>query len=152
MMKSKWVALVLALSIVINLLLAGYVIGQSSKPRLAGDPARMFPRWVHTLPEPRQQELRPLVREQLQVMRPPIREMRQQHRALQAAVGAEPFDAAALAAALTQLRQHHMQVQQLSHDAFVAFVGQLTPAERQALVEDLRAPKPRTWHRPHPPQ
>ena len=152
MMKSKWIALALVLSLLINLVALGYVIGQSSKPRFFDDPSRMFPRWIHTLPEPRQHELRPKMREQLRVMRPPIREMRQQHRALQAAISAEPFDADALAAALEQLRQRHMQVQQLSHEAFVAFVAQLTTAERQALVRDMARPKPRPWHPPHAPQ
>jgi uncharacterized membrane protein len=78
--------------------------------------------------------------------------MRRQHAALHDAIRTEPFDAKALAAVLEQLREQHQQVQQASHQAFVRFVGELNPAERQALISDLRKPKPRRWHPPQHPQ
>ena len=126
----------------------GFVLGQSSKPALFGDPTRAFPRWVRTLPEDRQAQLRPTVSAHIGNMRPAMRQMRGQHQRLQGALRAEPFDADFLTATLAELRANHAQVQEASHSAFVDFVSQLTPGERQALVEDLRSPRPPPWHRP----
>ncbi len=152
MMKSKWLIVVLVVSLAANLLLAGYLLGQGSQPRFTGDPTRMFPRWVRTLPEARQQELRPSVREHLRAMRKPVRGMRRQQQALQSAITAEPFDATALTAVLAQLRTQNQQAQQASHLAFVKFVTELTAAERQALVTDLRTPTSPRWRPPRHPQ
>ena len=148
MIRAKWIYAILLVSLAVNLLLVGFVVGQSSKPALFGDPTRAFPRWVRTLPEERQVELRPTIRAHLGNMRPAMRQMRSQHQRLQDALRADPFDAELLAAALAELRANHARVQESSHRAFVGFVNQLTPAERQALVEDLRAPRPAPWHRP----
>lgn len=152
MMSSKWLLAILAVSLVANLLMVGYFLGQSSQPRFSGDPTRMFPRWVRTLPESRQDILRPMVREHIRTVRQPLRDMRHQHEALHNAIRAEPFDAPALANVLAQLREQNEQVQQASHQAFVKFVAALNPDERQALISDLRAPKPRRWHPPRHPQ
>ena len=102
MTKSKWIIMALVISLIINLLLVGYLAGQSSKPKMFGDPTRMFPRWVRSLPEDRQQTLRPLVREHMNTVRPALRDMRRQHTQLRQAIGAEPFDADALAEELAE--------------------------------------------------
>ena len=152
MMRSKWLVVALCLSLVLNLIGVGYWVGQSSQPRFVGDPTRMFPRWARTLPETRQQTLRPMVREHMRAMRKPVRGMRHQHEELQNVISADPFDASALSAVLMQLREQNMQVQQASHQAFVKFVSELTAAERRALINDLKAPKPPRWRPPRHPQ
>ena len=152
MMRSKWATVALVLSLLLNLLLVGFLLGQRTHQHLGGDPTRGFPRWAHTLPEPRQETLRPLIRDHMRMLRPSLRDMRRQHATLAAAIGAEPFDAERLKEALASMRGANQQVQKASHAAFVAFVAELTPDERRILLEDIRRPGRPPWRRPPGPQ
>ena len=151
-MKSKWVAALLITSMVLNLLLIGFIVGKRAMPDAGGDPTRHYPRWARTLPEPRREELRPLLRSHMQAIRPSLRELRTLHRNLRSAIVAVPFDAAALAAALTAMRLQNDQVQVVSHDSFVDFVATLTPEERKQLARDVGRGRPRSsgGHEPKP--
>lgn len=134
-MKSKWVAVALFASVGLNLALAGYVLGSRGAPDF--DPTRSYPRWVRTLPEPRREALRPVVVRHMRALRPALNTLHQQHRALRNAIEAEPFDPAVLHEVLSNMRANHERVQQASHASFAEFVGELTLAERQALLSDM---------------
>ena len=142
-MKSKWIAALLITSVVLNLLLIGFIVGKRAMPEAGGDPTRHYPRWVRTLPEPRREALRPLLRSHMQEIRPSLRELRSLHRNLRAAIVAEPFDAVALNNALTAMRGQNDKVQVVSHNSFVDFVATLTPEERKQLARDVGRGRPR---------
>jgi uncharacterized membrane protein len=63
--------------------------------------------------------------------------MHQQNLAMRTALGADPFDEAALKTALTALRAEAENVQRTTHASFVEFIAQLTPAERQKLSKEM---------------
>ena len=151
-MKSKWIAILLITSVVLNLLLIGFIVGKRAMPEAGADPTRHYPRWTRTLPEPRRDALRPLIRTHMQAIRPSLRELRSLHRNLRAAIVADPFDAAALDKALTDLRQQNDEVQVVSHQSFVEFVAKLTPVEREQLARDVGRGGPRKsgGHEPRP--
>jgi len=142
MWKIKWSSVVLVGSLTINLLLVGYLVGQHSRPALRDDPARVFPRWIKTLPQERQKTLRPMLRQHLRELRGPVRGLHQEHTAVHQAITAEPFNAEELAARLSDVRQKNDQLEIKAHQTFVDFVKRLTPAERQAFGADLRKPRP----------
>jgi uncharacterized membrane protein len=81
--------------------------------------------------------LRPTIRKHRRAARTHVRDLRGAHGALRDAIIAEPFDSTALQDALQELRRGLLSTQEISHGAFAEFVGQLTPAERQALAQDL---------------
>lgn len=147
-MKSKWVAVVLVTSLVLNLLLLGFLIGKRGGAEIAGDPTRYYPRWVRTLPEPRREVLAPMVRAQMRSMRPSLRGLREKHRNLRAAIKTEPFDPEILRAALAAMRVQNEQVQTISHNSFIDFVATLDANERRQLAEDVGRRKPH--HGPPP--
>ena len=141
-MKSKWVTVVLCISIAANLVLGGFVLGQGMKrpPQFGSDPVRAFPRWMRQLPSPRREELRPYVREHFRAMRPHLKGLHARHGALQEALRAEPYDHEALNAALATLRRdlEHMHAQ--GNAAFADFVAALSAEERRALADDIAQP------------
>ena len=151
-MKSRWIAVVLVVSLACNLVVAGYLLGSRSQQLIGGDPTRGYPRWVRSLPEPRREALRPLVMKHMRAMRPGVRTMHQQNLAMRTALSADPFDQATLQATLTELREEAESVQRTTHESFVEFVAQLTPAERQKLSKEMDNRRsrhnPRSTHRP----
>jgi uncharacterized membrane protein len=133
-------ALVIALivSLAANLALAGFVVGRMSAPGPA--PAAMDPflgslRAMHRLPEERQAEIRPLLREHFRSLRPSVREMRRAQRHVNEALAREPFDPAALDDALTGFRGVLLQSQERSHEALIQLAATLRPEERIVLRE-----------------
>ncbi len=138
-MKSKWMAIALIGSLALNLALVGFMVGRATSPGF--DPARAFPRWVKTLPEPRRDQLRPLIREHFRTIRPQLAEMRSAQRAVNHAITAEPFDAEALSAALAQMRKVQQSTFASTDRSFASFVGNLSQAERQALASRGHRPE-----------
>mgnify|MGYP001816582271 CR=1 FL=1 len=151
-MKSKWIAILLITSVILNLLLVGFIVGKRAMPDAGADPTRHYPRWARTLPEPRRDALRPMIRTHMQAIRPSLRELRALHRNLRAAIVADPYDAAALDEALQALRGQNDKVQVVSHNSFIDFVAKLTPAEREQLARDVGRGRPHnsSGHKPRP--
>ncbi len=146
-MKSKWPVVVLIVSLAVNLLLIGFLLGQSRNdgPRL--DPTQMFPRWARTLPEERRESLRPVLREHFRNIRPQLRDMRRHQRSLYEAIAAEPFDPETVREALEQMHQANSTLQTSTYDSFVDFLSRLTQEERRQFAT---APPPRRHERPKP--
>lgn len=145
MMNTKVLAWVAIISIALNLLLAGFLLGKQMRPFPSFDPTRGYAYWVRSLPEARQEVLLPILKSTFRQGKP--MQLRRLHREFRAALTAEPFDRETLTQALNDLRMGHMQRQQSSHAGFVTLVAELTPAERQALAEDLTRPPRRPEHR-----
>ncbi|MDH3642999.1 MAG: periplasmic heavy metal sensor [Gammaproteobacteria bacterium] len=141
MPTNKWLILTLIVSLGANVGLIGFLAGRASTADLRPgplDPTLGFARILPELPEARHDELRPLVREHMRSVRPSIRQIRGAQRDMRAAILADPFERSALESALARFREHLGGSQSASHASFVTLVEQLTPAERQVLVEVLR--------------
>ncbi len=153
-MKSKWVAILLVASVVINLLLIGFLIGSRTVAPPGFDPTRGYPRWARSLPEERMEQLRPVIRQHMRSMRPALGKLRRAHKNLRDALTAEPYDAVMLQQALDDMRTENARMQALSHSSFTEFVGQLNAAERQQLATNMgrrgrhKPPRPPAHRRP----
>ncbi|MEM9624326.1 MAG: periplasmic heavy metal sensor [Pseudomonadota bacterium] len=149
-MKSKWIAVVLVVSLALNLALGGFLLGRASGMGPAADPTHMFPRWARSLPEPRREAVRPLIREYFTSVRPNLRQLREQRRVVHQAIRAEPFDAQVLEDALAEMRGLQDEIFMVSDQSFVRFVAQLDPAERAQLANrPHRKPPPPGKLGPH---
>jgi uncharacterized membrane protein len=149
MSNRSWLLAALAASVVVNLVLGGYLLGRMSagRPPAMGDPMLSGLHMVRALPEARRDELRPLLRTSFRDMRPQMRRMWRAQRRIDAALTAEPFAATELDEALAEFRDALLATQQRSHQAMVELATVLTPAERLLLRHALETRSPRRHHR-----
>lgn len=144
MPRSKWLILALVLSLSANLAMGGFLAGRATSdlggPRLLDPNLRVSRLMLQQLPEDRREALRPIIREQLQSIRPSVGGIRRAQREIEAALTAEPFDPQALAQALAAFRTHLNQSQETSHAAFIGLATSLSPAERRLLGQTLAGP------------
>jgi len=156
-MKNKWLVIALVVSLSLNLVIAGFVIGRLGSG--AGFPARIdpiagFPRLMSQLPDERQEELRPLMGSYFQTMRPTFRAMRAAQEEVFSAVKADPYQSEATRIALATFREKLLESQTSAHDAFIEFTSALTTEERHLLAKKMHQPWRSRHNRkpPHPPQ
>ena len=148
MKTNKIVLTLLGLSLAINLACVGFLLGQrvNQTNRFGPEPLNTFPRWAHTLPEPRRTELLPMLRQQRQEARAQMRQIRRAHTAMHATLATDEFNKAALVDSLELLRARLIESQNASHEDFVDFVGVLSADERKQLAAQLqhqdRRPRP----------
>ena len=151
-MKSKWLVIALAISVVLNVAMLGVGIGFATGSPHWGrgvDPTAGLARLLRSLPEARREELRrggaPAISdgEHRRRIGASMRELRVAQRRIASALAKEPFDPDAAAAALTRFREHFAANQASSHEAFVAILHQLTPEERHQFLETMRPDKDR---------
>ena len=144
-MRNKWLIGALAVSLVVNLLLAGFLVG-----RMSGDfgfrggfgAAPKMPQLRFLEDDRRREVTRDL--DTRNALRPILRELRRSQGDIRAALVAEPFEQEALSAALTEFRRRLEESQALSHRKLVAVAARLTPGERRRLARtiDRRRGKP----------
>jgi uncharacterized membrane protein len=149
MRRNRWLIGGLVLSIIFNLLLAGFVAGRLSgvgPPAFGPDPTVGFVRLLGFMDDARRASVRPMLREQLSETLPMLRKMRRNQAAVIDALTREPFDADALAESLTTLLDNLTAMQLASHKAFVALASQLTAAERLKLAQAMRRGPPMHRH------
>jgi uncharacterized membrane protein len=144
MRTNRWLIGGLVVSLVANLLLVGFVAGRMSgfapPPGFGPDPTVGFFRMLGFLSEERRATIAPDLRKQMHQIVPVLRKIRGDQRDVFEALTADPFDAAALEAALADLRANLTATQIASHAAFVEMVRALTPDEREALARAMRRP------------
>jgi uncharacterized membrane protein len=145
-MRNKWLVGGLVVSVVLNLLIVGFVIGRlaSAPPIMAPDPTAGFGRLLRFLPEERRDAVTPMLREQMRDVMREARGLRREHEAVYEALVAEPYDPAALEAALAGLRTTLNATQEIAHRSFVEVAGKLNLEERRQLAEAMRKPP---WRR-----
>ena len=150
-MKSRLLVIGLAVSLVLNLALIGFLVGAAGRPppwRSSGfDATAGFSRLVRFLDEERREavfgngdDLRREIRQSLRTMR------RAQH-SIEEALAAEPFDPDRLAAALEDFRAQFTTNQQRSHAGLVSIMEKLTPDERRKFVESIQHMRDPRHHR-----
>ncbi len=137
-MRNKWLIGALTVSVVVNLLLAGFVVG-----RMSGDfgfkggmgAAPLMPQ-LRFLEEDRRREVTRGL-EARKRLKPILRELRRSQGDIRAAFTAEPFDQEALSEALAEFRRRLEESQALSHGKLVVVAARLTPDERRRLAKTL---------------
>ena len=152
-MRSRWLIGGLAVSLIANLLLVGFVVGRMTSgfamPPMRPDPTMGIYRMIDFLPEARRDEIKGLLRSDMRSIYPELRELRQVHRRIRDAVTADPFVRADLDKALADLRARLGSTQVSAHESFVEVVSKLTPEERARLADAMRRP-PRGFGRDRP--
>jgi len=142
MRNNRWLIGGLAVSVVFNLLLAGFVIGRLSgfgpPPPFGPDPTAGFVRLLGFLQEDRRAAIAPTLHTHMAEVMPMLRKMRGDQHAVVDALTAEPFVPEALANALAELRTNLTDVQVASHRSFVAMATLLTAQERAELSSAMR--------------
>ena len=140
MNKFRWLAVALTVSLLINLVLVGFMAGRYSAGELrrpAFDPMLGMRGAAGFLSEERRAELKPQLH-QFRSAGPSLKRLRGTQRTLYDAVTADPFERERLASALADFRGNLIASQQASHAAFVDFVESLTPQERKRMLEKMR--------------
>ncbi|MCF6231810.1 MAG: periplasmic heavy metal sensor [Rhodobacteraceae bacterium] len=149
----KWVRILLALSLALNLLVIGLVGG--AMMRFGGpDGMRPPPRSIgavlyRALPDEQRRALRSYSR---QARSGHVKQRRGQIKAISATIRATPFDADAVSVVLDSHRSELDLARQSLQLAWLAQVEQMSDEERQAYGERLENPPKQGWPRRRPEQ
>ena len=133
--RTKVLALLLGISVLVNLLVIGSIIGFKYKSHRA----RPFPihsGWItRHLDEDKRQQLKPVVRAHVMKTRPLRKEMRKARKALEAAILSEPMDLEKAAAAARTLQTLTVEVQTSMHEHMIKIMSELSPEERKRALK-----------------
>ncbi len=149
MRNRNWLVIGLALSVAMNLALAGFVAGRMLQPGpMPGmlDPSLSLFRVVHDLPEPRRDQFRATLREHFHGLRGDLRRIRHAQHDINAALEAEPFDPRALDEALDRFRASLMEGQRNNQALLVKVATAMTAEERRQLIEAMSHANPHHLH------
>lgn len=140
----RWVKIALVLSLGLNLLVAGAVVGGMVRHARTppGGPVEDVRRlgiapFVRGLDQRHQRALRDEVLTRRADIVEGARKMRRASRRFVAALRAEPYDADAAAAALADVRAQVLRLQEIGHEALLDQLGRMDAAERAALADRL---------------
>ncbi|MAJ62857.1 MAG: hypothetical protein CL558_02290 [Alphaproteobacteria bacterium] len=141
--RSIWVlAIALFLSLGLNLALGGFIAGKGGfRHGPGGHVARGFHEVARTMNDADRKVLREAFKEGMSAMRGAREERRELGGAVRRALKAEPFDRAALEAAMADFDQHRDRVGSAMQSAFVEAAGRLSPDGRRKLAT-VRMPGP----------
>ena len=141
MNRFRWLVAALVVSLLVNLVLVGFMAGRfSAGQRPHFDPMMGVRAPTRFLAEERREELKPVIR-QFREAAPSLRRLRGTQRALYDAINSEPFEREPLEAALARFRNNLFAGQEAGHTAFVNLVESLTPEERRQMLQSMRARK-----------
>ena len=142
MQTNRWLIGGLVVSLMMNLLLVGIIIGRVSSfgpaPGMGPDPTAGFFRVLGFLSDERRAEITPNLHHQMGDLMPVLHQMRNNQRHVFETLTANPFDPAALEQALAELRTNLTAAQVASHRSFVEMAKSLTPDEREELARAMR--------------
>ena len=130
MAKRHWMAALLIVSLGINLLAAGVLLGRWS---MSGPPPPMSWAFKGMDPETRAQ-LRPRLKETMAEIAPLRAEFRRTARKIRDIAAAEPLDSTALAEALEELRQVSQRYQVQVHGAALEVLPELSSQQRLQVL------------------
>ena len=128
---AKRLSIALAISVAVNLLIAGIFVGRAFHRR--PPPPEHDKSALHRESDGRRAPLRGLYREHGDELRDKRRAIGEARRTARAALEAEPFDRAALERALEALRKETGASQEIMHKAIVEAASKGSPEERKKL-------------------
>ncbi len=132
MTRSNLLLAALVVSVAINLLVAGIVIGRGGiRPPPGPSPAEWM---AGNLDQETRQKVRQRMARQASDVRPIRQELRRAMGELRTAVQAEEYDPQAMDDALTRMREARGRYERFFHDNLVELSGELNKAQRIALL------------------
>ena len=155
----RWVMVLLAVSLALNLLVAGAVGGRIFSNFMGMHKARTFAlarpgamvfagyRLMRELPRERRTVLRRLVRERRGDIREAYRNVAEARLELARAIAREPFDEAAYKQAMASVQEAEAMARARVLALTDALIRALTPAERRLYVQKLREAAEHRRHR-----
>ena len=139
MNSNRWLVLALLVSLGVNLLIAGVVIGRHLD---GGPPGRMHFEWLmQDLDDATRSKIRQNMHEQMKNSRPYRHDLRQAQHALHEAIIAEPFEEKQVKAAMAEVRAASARLQQTMHDQMIQNLGEMS-AEDRARVFSILSRRP----------
>jgi uncharacterized membrane protein len=157
MIKRNLLVLILLLSVGINILLVGGIAVRVSNSRDFREARPLPPNigWiVRDLSEARRAELMEIMRPSAEQVLPLRRSMFDAQRRVNELMAASDYDEAALAEALSELREASEAYTSFSHQQTIRLLGELSEEERQAAMEFVQRRGPRDgsdgFQRPRP--
>jgi uncharacterized membrane protein len=141
-MTSRWIKITLAISLTINFLLIGAILGRIS----SGVPlSRPFPPelgWVLRSLEPdARQSLRPRLKEHARNSKPVRRQLRESQQAVNELLLQDPLDKTTLASSMTELRKYSSESQREMHASLIDIMSELDLEQRVQVMKFLN----RNW-------
>jgi len=136
-----WV--ILGVSLALNLFFAGLIAGRvmthRGRPPQAGLEDELGPRGFLKRSGLREAgpEVKQILRERREQLKGNMRSLGQSREQVRAALEAEPYDAAAAAAAFARTREVSSQMQGDMHNALLDVASKLTPAQRKRMADSL---------------
>ncbi|KAB2851300.1 MAG: periplasmic heavy metal sensor [Hyphomicrobiaceae bacterium] len=162
----RWVKITLILSLAVNLLLVGSIIGHRLATR-HGPFASVFrsvddaTRFARKLPAERRQALRAIFEKHREEFRPLVTAVQEARKGVEATLSAEPFDKDKFIAALAALQEAESKARASRRPMAAEMAAILTPEERKrfmsihgGLQRELRPPgdRRRFFERQQPPR
>lgn len=130
-MSRRALLIALLVSVAVNCLAAGVLIGQHYWGRRNAIGPAAFERLAAIVPEPARDEVRDQIRAQRFELFRALRELRQARLQVRAAAAAEPLSDAELEAAMARLRQATDRIQRILHGAIAEGIRRSrAPAQR----------------------
>jgi len=137
--SGRWLKILLMVSLGINLLIAGMVVGNALNNKPGRPPSADTVAFLaFALPKEHRDALRAQLisrRAELRANRAALADMRRQ---MIVALEAEPFEMAAVEAILQRQRDLFLELGRLAHSALLERIEMLTPEERASYVESLK--------------
>ena len=135
MNTNRWLVLALLVSLAINLLIAGVVIGRHLD---GGAPSRMHFEWLmQDLDDATRSKMRKNMHEQMKNTRPHRHDLRQAQRALHEAILTEPFEEDRVKAAMAEVRAASARLQQTMHDQMIQILSEMSAEDRTKVFSIL---------------
>ena len=152
MNRFRWLVAALVVSLLVNLVLVGFMAGRfSAGQRPHFDPMMGIRAPTRFLAEERREELKPVIRQFREAL-PSLRHLRgTQRRTLRTPSPADPFEREPLEESARQFQEQSTRRQQAGHAAFVNLVEALTPEEDAPVCSRAMRARKRERRRDGPP-
>lgn len=132
--RKRWLLIALGLSVVLNLIIGGYVVGRVLHgPSSFGGPHYGLHKMTRDLSEDGRDLARDVMREHFHPLKSEIRETRQTRRDIEELLSAETVDMVALESALDRLDAQNRVIHKTIRAAIVDLIQRLPPEERRKL-------------------
>lgn len=141
--KWNWTKTLLVVSLGVNLLIAGMVVGSVFGHRSGDRPDPFFGGgmrpYVASLPQNQREQVRDRLLRNHGAAREARQELRRSAQGVRDAITAEPFDAEALNSAFAAQRAVYDRIAANGHHALVEILSGMTDTERARFIEKLKS-------------
>jgi len=132
--RKRWLLIALGLSVVLNLIIGGYVVGRILYgPPSFGGPHFGLHKMTRDLSEEGRDLARDVMREHFRPLKGELSETRQTRRDIEELLSAETVDMVALESALDRLDTQNRVIHETIRAAIVDLIQRLPPEERRKL-------------------